>query len=196
VQDKMQRILFFKLIITLAIFIVSANGQTCSCTVNGGILQCSVTSTSSAVDTSVCNPSNYNSISITYSGNVTLSVTSPSTNPIVIGPYDNSDNHTLQISNLNTNADLIKIQIRLSPNQNGLPLFNTQNYVIPSTSALSISVTQSIPDASNLQIFDNSVLSIMNLAKYTVTFDNGSNAGVRKFVTIFFIIFFLDLHRS
>jgi hypothetical protein len=134
------------------------------------------------VNTGACSTSNYNSITIIYSGNVVLTLSSSSAKPIVIQPLDGSDSHTLQISNINTQATCIDINIRLSSNQEQLPLFTTAYNVVPSTSILNINVIQSIPNTNNFIIFPTTIAPSISVANYSVNFDNGSNSGVRKMI--------------
>jgi hypothetical protein len=193
----MQRTLLFKLIITLVISFFSSNGQPCPCSINNNVVQCNVTSSSSTVNIGTCYYSNgYSSINIIYSGNVTLSLTSSSTNPIVVKPIDGSGNNILQISYINTQASLIEIQIYLSSNQVLSPLFTPSSSIIASTSTLSINVIQNITDASNFKIFDIPSSTSMNFANYKVIFDtSNTNSGVRKlyqliiFLQYFFFLF-------
>jgi len=177
----MQRTLLFKLIITSVLISFSTNNPTSSCIPNNNILQCSVTGTFT-VDSNLAGLNGINSINITYTGSVVLSINISSINSITIQPLDGNENDTLQISSINTGATLIGIQIQLSSNQVSFPLFTTSSYVMAPASTLSIYVTQTIPDASNFKIFDTSTVSTMTVANYEVIFNtNVTNSGVRKY---------------
>jgi len=177
----MQRTLLFKLIITSALITFSTNNPTSSCIPNNNILQCSVTG-NFTVDNNLGNLNGINSINITYTGSVVLSINISSINSITIQPLDGNENDTLQISSINTGATLIGIQIQLSSNQVSFPLFTTSSYVMAPASTLSIYVIQTIPDASSFKIFDTSTVSTMTVANYQVIFDtNVNNSGVRKY---------------
>jgi hypothetical protein len=177
----MQRTLLFKLIITSALISFSTNNPTSLCIPNYNILQCSVTG-NFTVDSNLGNLNGLNSINITYTGSVVLSINISSINSITIQPFDGNENDTLQISSINTTATLIGIQIQLSSNQVSFPLFTTSSYVMAPASTLSIYVIQTIPDASNFKIFDTSTVSTMTVTNYEVIFDtNVTNSGVRKY---------------
>ncbi len=178
----MQRTLLFKLIITSVLISFSTNNPTSSCIPNNNILQCSVTGTFT-VDSNLAGLNGINSINITYTGSVVLSINISSINSITIQPLDGNENDTLQISSINTAAaTLIGIQIQLSSNQVLFPLFTTSSYVMAPASTLSIYVTQTIPDASNFKIFDTSSVSTMTVANYEVIFNtNVTNSGVRNY---------------
>ncbi len=178
----MKRILLFKFLIALTALFHSSNGQPCPCYVDDSILQCNITSSSSTVNKNPCNLSGYNSINIVYSGNVVLSLTtSSSVQTIAVKPLDGSDSHVLQISNINTNAALINIQINLSSNQASTILIPATSSIIAPGSTLIINVIQSIVDPSNFQVFDTSSSPQMNFASYELIFNTTSAfSGVRK----------------
>jgi hypothetical protein len=112
-----------------------------------------------------------------------LSLTSASTQSIVIQPYDGSASNVLQISSLNTNAANITLQIILSPGQ-------ATTTLIPALSSINapgnlvINVVQMIPDAGAFKVFDTSSTppTTTDFASYMLTFNTTSgSAGVRKF---------------
>ncbi|CAF0715956.1 unnamed protein product [Adineta steineri] len=177
----MQRVLLFKLIIILVILTFSPNVQGSSCTPNGVTLQCSLTGPSTINTNSI--PTGINSLNITYSGSTSLSIMAPSTVTLIqMNPVDTNDNHTLQISNINTGTARIEINIRLSINQVSLTLFTPTCSILASNSTIRIHVIQTISDAANFKIFDSSNTGTMNFGTYEVIFDqNNSNSGTLNF---------------
>ncbi|CAF4748301.1 unnamed protein product [Rotaria sp. Silwood1] len=171
----MQRTLFFKFVFTLIILIVSSNCETPICDINNDVLICFVINTSSLVNTTFNNSYGYNSIKIKYNGYVKLNLLAPSIKPILIEPFDETDNHILQILTVDANASRIDIRIRLSSNQASLPLFTTTSSVTAPKTTLSISITQNIMDLKDFKIFDDTSTSlIMNFANYEVVFERTS----------------------
>lgn len=176
----MNRTLFFKLITIFLALISLSTGEPCPCNMIGTILQCNVIDTSLPINADSCNMTGYDSINITYSGNVTLNFTTSSAKPILIRPVDGNDGHQLQISAISTSASLINIQFFLTTTQASVTLFTPSCSIIAATSTLSINVVQAVTDAIGFKIFDIPSATKMIISNYELSFDTTIvNSGVR-----------------
>lgn len=173
----MKRSLLFRQTFLLLILFVlcKADPPTCS---NSPDVQCNVTSSSSTLDLSSLQVTANIPISIKYSGEVILDLTSNLLNPIVIEPIDTND-HTLQISKITTNASNIKIKIRLTNSQIAKTLFTNPSSIIAVNAIVIVDAVQNTPDASNFKIFDrSSTTTTMNFGKFELTVNaTSSNVG-------------------
>lgn len=188
----MKRSLLFRQTFVLLILFVLCKADPPTCSISSDV-QCNVTSSSSTLDLSSLQVTANIPISIKYSGEVILDLTSNLLNPIIIEPIDAND-HTLQISKITTNASSIKIKIRLTNSQIAKTLFTNPSSIIAVNAIVIVDAVQNTPDASNFKIFDrSSTTTTMTFGKFELTVNaTSSNVGVRKQINVYLQSSFLS----
>ena len=190
----MQHTSVFAAVVALIALLCSTTVSADSCMVTAAILQCSVTGPVSSLNTSLYSSSDsFNSITVTYSGTVSLYLITLSTKPISIKPMADTD--MLQISGLSTSASRIDIWISLSAARLSMPLFMASpNYALTPSSSLSINIKQNVVDVSTFALFASDNSPRVTFANYEVVFDRSvSNAGVRVMRTVNAPLFYVVL---
>ena len=144
----------FIFVSTFTILILSLTSVTSLCVPTNNSLICNVGTGQNLIDTRLYNTTFVNNTRIIYNGTVTLQLAVLSTKWIVIEPASESDEYSLQITSITTNAAGMDIRIRLSPNQAGKPLLPVPSAFNATNLALRVSVTQNSSDANTLKIAD------------------------------------------
>lgn len=171
---------------TFTILILSLTSVKSSCVTANNSLICYVGTGPNTINTLTDNTTFVNNTRIIYNGSVTLQLVVLSTNWILIEPASESDEHSLQITNITTNATGMDIRIRLSANQAGKTLLPVPSAFSATNLALRVSVTQNSSDANTLKIADRAPSGAINLMNLEVIFNDlvPSPSGVRKAVLI------------
>ena len=181
VQDQMPPNVKFMLLSAFAILIPLLTGVHGVCIPTGNDMSCTVGNGPSEVNTVSSISTPLNLLRIVYNGNVSLQIMAASTKFILIEPASDSDEHSLQITNISTNATGMVVRIRLSPNQARTILFPNPTAFNALNVTLSINVVQAVADANILKIFDGVSPTKASVVNYEVIFNtSGSNAGVRE----------------
>ena len=175
----------FIFVSTFTILILSLTSVTSLCVTTDNSLICNVGSGSNLIDTLIYNTTFVNNTRIIYNGSVTLQLAVLSTKWILIEPASESDEHSLQITSITTNATDMDIRVRLSPNQAGKTLLPVPSAFSATNLALRVRVTQNSSTTATLKIADGRQSGTINLMNLEVIFsDSVSSPGVRKAVLI------------
>lgn len=162
----MNRILLFEFFLLCFIRFHSTDGQSCPCTRNGAILQCSANGNTLVIDTSPCDRTGISSIYVTYNGTTVLDMVAPQTIPIMVDRIADSDSNILQIRSIRTNASRIDVRIYLGTFQIPQNLFTYDCMINAPSSTLSTVATLTNRDPSRFEAFDDSYLGNFKLANY------------------------------
>ena len=135
----------------------------------------------SIVDTNAMNLTGYDLIDVTYSGYVPLDLIAWSIGRIVIKPASESDNHTLQILTMTTNASMIEIEIQTSASEELFPLFTNESIITAPQSTIQITIKQGMNDSKDLKLYDDIDSTMINFKHFElIVHNNDTNPGVRK----------------